>query len=255
VKTETIDSMFEGNIRAEVIIHLATMLAQDLFPPVATEAFMEEDPEPLWESIGIEPPYDLDDPGLIFDHLMDNEKSGFLVKFSTPVPQNIKADESHRMSWAITPQSGSMPTPIKKPVKNLWNGVISSLNRSAKRHRRWLVISVSRKDFEKCFSVPKGVFWNDASEQYDALPGAAGFDEVKIYHGKWMGWQASRHGLKSSSFQMGIDYSKAFILTKQAEAVHKLVLKLGIYCETDPMDLIEEEVERLRNEANKEQDR
>jgi len=52
----------------------------------------------LWESIGIEPPYDLDDPGLIFDHLMDNDKSGFLVKFATPVPQNIK-DGSHSMSW------------------------------------------------------------------------------------------------------------------------------------------------------------
>jgi hypothetical protein len=98
MKTETIESMFEGSIRAEVIIHLATMLAQDSFPGIATEAFMEEDPEPLWESIGIEPPYDLDDPGLIFDHLMDNDKSGFLVKFATPVPQNIK-DGSHSMSW------------------------------------------------------------------------------------------------------------------------------------------------------------
>lgn len=54
------------------------------------------------------------------------------------------------------------------------------------------MISGSRKDFEKCFSVPKGVFWNDACEQYDSLPGTEGFAEVEIYHGKWMGWHASR---------------------------------------------------------------
>ena len=41
----------------------------------------------------------------------------------------------------------------------------------------------------------------------------------------------------------------AFILRKQAEAVHGLILKLGIYCESDPIEIVQEEVERLRNEA------
>ena len=43
---------------------------------------------------------------------------------------------------------------------------------------------------------------------------------------------------------------EAFILRKQAEAVHGLILKLGIYCESDPIEIVQEEVERLRNEAD-----
>ena len=49
-----------------------------------------------------------------------------------------------------------------------------------------------RELFEQRFPVPAGIYWNDISEQYDALPGAAGFDDVEIYHGQWMGWQAAR---------------------------------------------------------------
>ena len=49
-----------------------------------------------------------------------------------------------------------------------------------------------REEFEQRFPVPAGIYWNDISEQYDALPGAAGFDDVEIYHGQWMGWQAAR---------------------------------------------------------------
>ncbi len=98
MKETMIDMMFENNIRAEAIIHIPTMLAQDAWPDIAREAFMEDDPEQIWESIGLEPPYDLDDEGLIFEHLTDNSKFGYLVQFATPVPQDIKAD-SHRLSW------------------------------------------------------------------------------------------------------------------------------------------------------------
>ncbi|GGE75603.1 hypothetical protein GCM10011533_29960 [Streptosporangium jomthongense] len=49
-----------------------------------------------------------------------------------------------------------------------------------------------RELFEQRFPVPAGIYWNDISEQYDALPGAAGFEDVEIYHGQWMGWQAAR---------------------------------------------------------------
>ena len=51
---------------------------------------------------------------------------------------------------------------------------------------------IERKLFERKFSVPDGIYWNELSEQYDALPGTAGFDEVEIYHGQWMAWQAAR---------------------------------------------------------------
>ncbi|MCD1628294.1 hypothetical protein [Marinobacter shengliensis] len=49
-----------------------------------------------------------------------------------------------------------------------------------------------RELFEQRFPVPAGIYWNDISEQYDAVPGAAGFDDVEIYHGQWVGWQAAR---------------------------------------------------------------
>lgn len=49
-----------------------------------------------------------------------------------------------------------------------------------------------RKLFEQRFPMPAGIYWNAISEQYDALPGAAGFDDVEIYHGKWQAWQAAR---------------------------------------------------------------
>jgi hypothetical protein len=49
-----------------------------------------------------------------------------------------------------------------------------------------------REPFEQRFPVPAGIYWNEISEQYDALPGTAGFDDVEIYHGQWMGWQAAR---------------------------------------------------------------
>lgn len=98
MKEAMIDMMFDNNVRAEAIIHIPTMLAQDAWPDIAREAFMEDEPDRIWEEIGIEPPYDLDDEGLIFEHLTDNRKFGYLVKFATPVPQDITAD-SHRLSW------------------------------------------------------------------------------------------------------------------------------------------------------------
>lgn len=99
MKNSTVENMYENHIRTELIIHLPTMLSQDSFPDVAKEAFMEDDPDIVWEAIGVEPPYDLDDEGLIFEHLMDHRKTGFLVKFATPVPKDIKND-CHRLSWS-----------------------------------------------------------------------------------------------------------------------------------------------------------
>jgi len=49
-----------------------------------------------------------------------------------------------------------------------------------------------RELFEQRFPVPAGIYWNEISEQYDAAPGAAGFDDVEIYHGRWEAWQAAR---------------------------------------------------------------
>ncbi|MBY5938021.1 hypothetical protein [Marinobacter nauticus] len=98
MKRELIDMMNENSLRAESIIHLATMLAHEQWPEAAKEAFMEEEPERIWSAIGIEPPYDLDDEGLIFEHLMDHSKLGYLVSFATPVPQDIN-HESWRLSW------------------------------------------------------------------------------------------------------------------------------------------------------------
>ena len=95
-----IDMMFENNIRAEAIIHIPTMLAQYAWPDIAREAFMEDEPDRIWEQIGIEPPYDLDDEELIFEHLTDNRKFGYLVQFATPVPLDIEAD-SHHLSWGF----------------------------------------------------------------------------------------------------------------------------------------------------------
>ena len=98
MKAAMIDMMLENNVRAEAIIHLPTMLAQDAWPEVAEEAFMQEDPDEIWKAIGIEEPYDLDDQGLIHEYLRDERKWGYLVKFATPVPQDVEADH-HRLSW------------------------------------------------------------------------------------------------------------------------------------------------------------
>ncbi|MFT7338161.1 MAG: hypothetical protein ACI92B_001490 [Marinobacter maritimus] len=44
---------------------------------------------------------------------------------------------------------------------------------------------------------------------------------------------------------------KAWLLRKQAEAVHALILKIGLQCDGNPQEIVEEEFERLRGEAEK----
>ena len=51
-----------------------------------------------------------------------------------------------------------------------------------------------RDEFEKLFQAPKGIYWNDISEQYDGLPGSVGLDEIESYQARWEGWQAARQG-------------------------------------------------------------
>src|SRR5690554_4171328 len=60
-----------------------------------------------------------------------------------------------------------------------------------------------RELFEQSFPVPAGIYWNEISEQYDALPGAAGFDDVEIYHGRWEAWQVARLGNVGSTELFG----------------------------------------------------
>ena len=90
----------DNSVRAENIFHLGAQCITDEFSwPSELEDLFDDYYEECFEAIGIEPPED-EDKGYIIDHLLDNEKLGFLVKFATKIPRNI-TDSGFSCSWGM----------------------------------------------------------------------------------------------------------------------------------------------------------
>lgn len=93
------EAFFDNAIRAEVVLHLGTQCWDNsAWPEAAKEAF-EYDQESVWKAIGIEPPADgEEETWAIEEHLRNHKIFGFLVKFATPIPDDI-ALNSYSFSW------------------------------------------------------------------------------------------------------------------------------------------------------------
>jgi len=95
---ELISEMYDASVRAETIIHLGTMAwDEEGASEILTDEF-ESDPEPLLEATGL----DRDAIYELFEFseaLRDERKSGWLVKFSTPVPASFDARGNYSFSW------------------------------------------------------------------------------------------------------------------------------------------------------------
>ncbi len=93
---DIVEQFFENSIRPEVIIHLGTQcIDEDALPENVRDALLN-DWEETWIELGIAIPQDADIP-LMCDLLQRYRKTGFLVSFSTPTPQNI-SEQSYTFS-------------------------------------------------------------------------------------------------------------------------------------------------------------
>ncbi|MDY0164638.1 hypothetical protein [Desulfobotulus sp.] len=92
---------FEGrSLRAETIIHIGSMLAGE-WPESAKDAF-SYDWDDVFLDLGLkneaEVGLEWNEYEEISQFLWDNGKSGFLVQFATPIPENFTA-RGHSGSW------------------------------------------------------------------------------------------------------------------------------------------------------------
>lgn len=81
----------ENSIRIEKIIYLAGSCMDYSFPSDIQDAF-EEQPEEMFQAMGLEWDDELDGPEYISEHLIQHGKLGFLVLFATPVPISFNKD-------------------------------------------------------------------------------------------------------------------------------------------------------------------
>jgi hypothetical protein len=91
---------FDNSIRPDEIIHLGLQCIDEYsWPDAATEAF-EDDFDQVWDAIGLSPPGDNEDEKwAIADHLLHNNKHGFLIKFATPVPISFSENGYSTNGW------------------------------------------------------------------------------------------------------------------------------------------------------------
>lgn len=90
--------LVDGSVRAEAIFHLGAQCITDEFSwPSELEDLFNDCYEDVFNAIGIEPPED-EDKGYIIEHLLENNKLGFLVQFATPVPRDI-TESGFTFSW------------------------------------------------------------------------------------------------------------------------------------------------------------
>lgn len=97
--SKIIKTLFEENLRAETIVHLASMCFSDGFSLIATETF-EYDSEEVWEALGLTEERNrlVEEEGddlyndEIEEMLSKHKKFGFLVKMATPIPTKFHGD-------------------------------------------------------------------------------------------------------------------------------------------------------------------
>lgn len=97
-----IDNLFDSSVRAETIIHLASMAIQDSWSASVNEAF-NDDLDEIVKVIGIPLSDDMERAEMA-ESLIDHQKLGWLVKFSTPTPSHFHGNGrgfSFSTSWGL----------------------------------------------------------------------------------------------------------------------------------------------------------
>lgn len=88
----------DRNIRAEHIINIGTMCwDESSWASEVSDAFDQDFPE-IFEAIGKEAPDD-ESKEFLSTYFLDYGLTGFLVKFATPIPQNIQHGVGYTHSW------------------------------------------------------------------------------------------------------------------------------------------------------------
>ena len=83
-----------------MILNLGIQCMEDCFADHAEDC-INSDWEEIWAAVGIEPPHpDESDNEDIAYHLQACGKSGYLVRFATPIPRDITTS-SFRFSWGM----------------------------------------------------------------------------------------------------------------------------------------------------------
>lgn len=95
---QLIDELFESSVRADTIVHLASMALQDAWPSGVEEAF-EDDLDEVVKAIGLPLSHSMEKDE-IAEQLVDHQKLGWLVKFSTPIPSHFH-ESGFSFSWGL----------------------------------------------------------------------------------------------------------------------------------------------------------
>ena len=95
-----LETFFDNDIRPDEIIHLGLQCMNEYSWPDAAEVAFEQDFEQVWAALEIPPPEeDEDEKWAIAEHLLRNGKTGFLVKYATPVPTRFSDNGYSTNGW------------------------------------------------------------------------------------------------------------------------------------------------------------
>lgn len=89
---------YDNDLRAEQVVHLATMCTTDVWGYVR-ELFEEQD-DVIWQVLGIDAPEHKDAESM-GRHLFVNGRHNFLVQMSTPIPEEFLIEGSNHSYWGI----------------------------------------------------------------------------------------------------------------------------------------------------------
>lgn len=99
---EIASEFYDKSIRAETVLHLATMCAEsDAWPSIVSDAFAQ-DAEQIAEALDIPELADELEDWEVSEWLMSHKKLGFLVLFGTPNPEFSDSGEVITASWGWT---------------------------------------------------------------------------------------------------------------------------------------------------------
>lgn len=91
---------FDNSLRTEVVIPLCTSIIDDTVP-YCFEQELATDAEEMIAAIGLGKEFEKAELEEISEEIFTRCKSGFLIKFATPVPQNIRYPRvSYSCSWS-----------------------------------------------------------------------------------------------------------------------------------------------------------
>lgn len=95
MSSDIAEDLEQASLRAEVIIHLPSMIAPGTPVPSEVQGAFEDNEDEFSELLGIEFTRDMEEDALA---IYESGKRGFLVEMATPVPHTF-GKTSHSFSW------------------------------------------------------------------------------------------------------------------------------------------------------------